>query len=562
MSTTEATSYAELSERDYFHIMLNLGSFEDFRPTARTLAEKYLAAAGERLKGARLEAELRPFRYTPEAFEARLDTIYQGLVEDVNRYEAKRSWTLRTREDVVDWLLQMAPFNQTDGSWLRNIAPVGPLDAVDALLFRIYIEELGNGDPRLNHPNVYTELLRSVGIELPGIRTRAYADNPALLDSAFTVPLFQLVVSEFSQDFRPELLGMTLYLEWSSVELRNMVRLHQHLGLDPHFYELHVGIDNAASGHGAMALRAVRLYLEGIRIAAGDEAMQAAWDRVWTGYVAFATTGTLAQDVAARRRQPTGPAQRVAAMIRDKGPKARLNHGRKQLDGRPINDLFAVPEELMGALAASGLIVAGAPERSPFFGLLTPEGPMFGIFDAAEQDVWREWVRAMAAQPAPDVAAAAPPAGDPGEDMLRLVEALRERQRGTAAHQATRLSESDPADPEATVDEPVSWWFDQPPRALLRALRAPANGWVTPADPAASRLITELVRGDNAMARAFAGPAGNGRTWADVATAWIAAGCPLPGDELVAVRPLTLLSPADRLDAHPTGAIHGTGSVH
>ncbi|CAN5772244.1 hypothetical protein BH18ACT7_BH18ACT7_13640 [soil metagenome] len=38
MSTTEATSYAELSERDYFHIMLNLGSFEDFRPTARTLA--------------------------------------------------------------------------------------------------------------------------------------------------------------------------------------------------------------------------------------------------------------------------------------------------------------------------------------------------------------------------------------------------------------------------------------------------------------------------------------------------------------------------------------------
>lgn len=564
---TTAADYAGLRDRDYLHIMLNLDSFEGFQPTARGLAEKFLAAARQRLAGTSLEAELRAFEYSPQAFEARLDTIYQGLVDDVARYEAKRSWTLRTREDVVEWLQQMAPFNQTDGAWLRKIAPVGPLDDVDALLFRIYIEELGNGDPRLNHPNVYTELLRSVDIELPGIRTRAYADNPALLDSAFTVPLFQLVVSEFSQDFRPELLGMTLYLEWSSVELRNMVRLHQHLGLDPHFYELHIGIDNAASGHGAMALRAVRLYLEGVRVAAGDEAMQAAWERVWTGYVAFATTGTLAQDVAARRRRPDGPAHRVADLIRDKAPKARLNHGSKQLGGRPINELFAEPAELLSALAESGLIVAGAPERSPFFGLLTSAGPMFGIFDAAEQDVWREWVRALAVvptshppppdDPPPD---ATPP--DPAAAMMALVEALRERQRGTAAHTGTKLTESDPADAEATVEQSVSWWFEQPPRALLRALRAPANGWIEPGDPDASRLITELVRGANAMARAFAGPAGDGRTWADVATAWITAGCPLPGDELAAVRPLSLLSPEERVEDHPTGEIHGTGSVH
>ncbi|MBA3524810.1 MAG: hypothetical protein H0T85_09720 [Geodermatophilaceae bacterium] len=43
---------------------------------------------------------------------------------------------------------------------------------------------------------------------------------------------------------------------------------------------------------------------------------------------------------------------------------------------------------------------------------------------------------------------------------------------------------------------------------------------------------------------------------------WIAAGCPLPGDALSAVRPLTLLSPVERVDAHPTGQIHGTGSMH
>ena len=52
----------------------------------------------------------------------------------------------------------------------------------------------------------------------------------------------------------------------------------------------------------------------------------------------------------------------------------------------------------------------------------------------------------------------------------------------------------------------------------------------------------------------------SGATRADVITAWIDAGCPIP-DEVTA-RPITLLSPPDRVDAHPTGAIHGSGSVH
>lgn len=471
--STEVTPYAGLAERDYFHIMLNLDSFESFRPTARALAEGYLAAARQRLAGDRLEPELRAFPYTPQALEARMDLIYQGLVDDVARYEAKRSWTLRTREDVVEWLLQMAPFNQTDGAWLRNIAPVGPLDDVGALLFGIYIEELGKGDAWLNHANVYTELLRSVDVVLPEIRSRAYADNPELVDSAFTVPLFQLVVSEFSQDFRPELLGMTLYLEWSSVELRNMVRLHEYLGLDPHFYELHVAIDNAASGHGAQALRAVRLYLERIRTTAGDEALQEYWERVWVGYVAFATTGTLGQDVAARRQRLAGPAQKVAALVRERAPKARLNHGRKELGGRLINDLFAEPEELMAALVASRLVVAGDPEASPFFDLLTSDGPMFMIFTEPEIQLWREWVRSLAAVPAAPATAAASLA----EEMARLVDALRPRQVGTPAHAGTKLAGPDPADPEASVEQPVARWFEQPALALLRALRTPANGW-------------------------------------------------------------------------------------
>src|SRR5262245_31392392 len=117
---TEQKKYAGLRDRDYFHIMLNLDSYQDFLPTAWSLANHYLDTAREKQVDPLLEAELRSFRYTKADFEARLDQIYQGLVDDVNRYEAQHSWTLRTRDDVVEWIRQMAPFNQTDGAWLRK----------------------------------------------------------------------------------------------------------------------------------------------------------------------------------------------------------------------------------------------------------------------------------------------------------------------------------------------------------------------------------------------------------------------------------------------------------
>jgi len=569
-AAAEHGPYHGLRDRDYFHIMLNLDSFEDFRPTAKLLAERFLERASRRQDDPGLEPELRAFPYSRQAFETRLDEVYQGLVEDVNRYEAARSWTMRTREDVIEWIRQMAPFNQTDGAWLRTIAPVGPVDEVRALLFAIYVDELGGGNPALHHANIYTELMDSVGIVLPDLRSRAYADNPDLLDSAFTLPLFQLVVSEFPQDFYPEIIGMTQYLEWSSVELRNMVLLNKHFGLDPHFYEMHVAIDNAASGHGDMAKRAVELYLEQVRVDVGEDAMQAEWARIWNGYVAFATTGTLAQDMAARRRQPSNPAEKVAAIIRDRAPKARLNHGSKRLGGKLVNDLFADPAELMAALVGGGLIVAGDPAASPFFDLVTPKGPMYKIFSDAELETWREWTRSLASPrerrlvPEHQLPLTTyPQAGGVAERMRLLIDTMRARQQGAAAHATEKLTGPDPANPGETVAQPVSWWFEQPAHDLMRALATAGNGWVTPGDAEASPFVTDLLRGHNAMSRALRGKATDAGdiSWADVAVEWITAGCPLP-QEQPAVRPLTLLTPPERVAAHPTGQLHGSGSVH
>jgi hypothetical protein len=552
-------SYAGLPDRDYFHIMLNLDSYEDFLPTARTLAEAFLDAARTKLKDGTLEPELRAFPYTVEAFTTRLDEIYQGLADDVRRYEAQRGWTRRTRADVLEWMLQMAPFNQTDGAWLRTIAPVGPMNEVEALLFSIYSDEIGAGDPERNHANMYTELLHSVDIDLPDIRSRDYAEHPDIVDAAYTLPLFQLVVSQFPQDYFPELLGMTQYLEWSSVELRSQVLLNRHFGLDARFYEMHVAIDNATAGHGAMAKRAVQRYLEQARVDLGDEAMQAQWARVWTGYVAFATTGNLGQEVADKLKRRISPDERVVAMIRDRAPKARLNHGTRRLGGGLLNDLFADPAALMSALVSSGRIVPGDPDRSSFFELVSADGPMYRVFTDAEIAVWRDWSRSLAAPAAAPEPVPVPT--DPGARMVALIDTMRPIQDGADAHRAERLKGPDPKDPTRTVTRAVAWWFRQPTRALMAALALEENGWVIPGSAQDSRFVTDLVTGRNAMGRALSAPfdAGGG-TRADVITAWIDAGCPIP--EEVAARPITLLSPPDRVDTHPTGAIHGSGSVH
>lgn len=557
MKTTNR--YVGLTDRDYFHIMLNLDSFDGFLPTARSLAEGYLKAARRLQKDPGLEAELRPFVYTKQAFEIRLDQIYQGLADDVARYDAKQSWLLRTKDDVLDWILQMAPFNQTDGAWLRMIAEVGPMDDVQSLLFTIYSDELGGGNPELNHANVYTRLLRSAGFELPNIRSRAYVDNADLVDAAFTLPLFQLVVSQFSQDYFPELLGMTLYLEWSSIELKNMVLLNRYFGLDAQFYELHVAIDNASTGHGAMAQRAIELHLERVRIDSGDEAAQEQWARIWDGYVAFATTGELAKEVSERRGQRSALADRVAAMIADRAPKARLNHGTKRLGGILLNDLFADPPQLMTALVDGGVITPGDPENSVFFELTAPSGPMFRVFSESELNTWREWIRSLGdSNSAPRRPKPLP--RSIAHQMADFVDTMRTRQRGAAAHKSAKLVGDDPENPGDLRSEPVSWWFKQPTSALMAALAHPQNDWVVPGDAASSRLITDIARGTNAMARALATETADGTTGVSVIEQWINARCPLP--DAPTVRPITLLSPPERVAAHPSGQIYGAGSVH
>jgi len=293
------------------------------------------------------------------------------------------------------------------------------MDKVHELMFSVWQDEVGNGKAEHNHCNLYTSFLNSLGIYLPNVFTLDYAYNPDFLDSAFTVPLFELCLGQFPQRFFPELLGMTLQLEWEVLGLNPTIKLLQYFKMDYHFYELHVGIDNAASGHGAMAKEAVMLYLDQVLNSLGEEAMQATWKRIWNGYVAFGNLGTLGADMTKIITNPPSLKDQMIALVVKKAPYGQRNHMDKTLEGQKINELFGNPAHFLEVLISSKMVTPGDPDNSRIFQKMSFDGPMYEVFTEEEQVLWRHWIRSLTEKPPPvTLLAARPPARVWGKGWL------------------------------------------------------------------------------------------------------------------------------------------------
>ncbi|HJZ74250.1 MAG TPA: LodA/GoxA family CTQ-dependent oxidase [Vicinamibacterales bacterium] len=535
--------YAGTSLRDAFYYLMNIGAHSDFLPHARKMVEEFLAQARLNQKDPEVASQQgtgwSPFPYTPEAFDARMEMIYSQYVTQNAQAAGGASGYLEgvTREQAAYRLLQMAPFNQLDGAWIRGAAPPGTVDEVRNLLFSVYMDELGDAIVSRNHANIYTDTLRSLNIYLPEINSRDYAYDPRFLDSAFVEPVFLLAISTFTEEYLPEIIGMTLYLEWSSVVLKSTVAELESFGIDPAYYRLHVGIDNASVGHGALAKKAVALYLDNIQRQGGDEAMQQMWSRIWDGYVAFGTLGTLGQDVADHFAQQPSLSDQMQTMIESKAQYARQNHGTKMLGPNFLNDWFDDPAGLLDALVDGGFIVPGKPDESPIFDLMSFTGPMFHVFTDDEQHLWHDYIASLV----PDKPL---PKFDLEKAMRYVVNVLRQRQSGTTGHQPLLIGVDPTTGHEVT--KPIAWWFghafgteEDNNEALLGALRNPVNGWIVPGDASTSPLITQLLAGNGDMAQAFRdfvpeevasnAPTPGPYTFKQVLAMWTDAGCPIQG---------------------------------
>jgi len=600
-------------EREAFYRLLNIENFPEFLPIAKQMAHGYINEAKKIAedpppKFGKFGKFLKYFEFTQDAFDKRLEEMYTFIEEEGKKYVPANDHIYNSREDVIERIRQWAPFNQTDGAWLRNAVKTGPTDEITSLLSEIYQDELGNGKVELNHSTLYTTMLASCGIHLPKVFQKSYALDSKFLDSAFSAPTFALSISQFSDLFFPEILGITLLIEWTVLESVPIIKLFKYYGVDPHFYDMHVAIDNASTGHGAKAKRAIELYLDYVRQIGGEDEAQKDWKRIWTGFVAFWSVGTLASDfkrkIMLKRIGVPTLYDRMVEMIAFKAPYAGRNHNDRKFANKPINEWFYHPKKFLNALIESSYIVKGDPEKSPILTHITSwSGPMYKIFTEDELNLWHDWIRSLGHELSVSYF-------DIFTEMKRLIETLKNNQYDQPGHSHV-LTGPDPNDDKKTITQDISWWLGQnDPTCIMKALYCEENAkpMVIKGKPADSPFITRLMSPANKMGSKFAeiaisrGPIkspieedliddlipyivksaefvefwipSESWTWKDIAYKWIEDGCPLA--EQPTIIPLIekkhetlkneIPSNVQLLYKHDSGKIehhrHGPGCTH
>lgn len=206
------------------------------------------------------------------------------------------------RAYAVEWLRQAAVVKYVDGGWATGV-----LEAVQArteagsegarreaakIAWQVVSEEFGDGDLQKNHVWLYRSLMRSLGVggfdssghALTGA-DRGFDGFPSThgIQRCWTAAIAQQLIGLFSAEFFPESLGFNMAYETLPYHLLVTSWELRELGIDDHYFGLHITIDNADTGHAALAMLAVERYLAGVEAVQGVEERDKAWRRVQAG---------------------------------------------------------------------------------------------------------------------------------------------------------------------------------------------------------------------------------------------------------------------------------------
>ena len=283
----DLATYAKCKKRELYYYFVNADIYPDIRPTAERVANAYFSSAKAAMKKSKLPELQQFFEYSHDEFDKRVIAIYESETE---AYRPLVGHSTVPREIMVWFVQQYAAFTMADGAWVQNIAKAGSSHTeLSAGLFQIYSDEVGNANTVMNHPNVYRKMLEGEGIHMPPTASKAFAMQPELLDFAFDLPLLTLSISMFPKKMLPEIIGVNLGIELSGLGKDYMTIIDElrFWKIDPYFFTLHLTIDNIASGHTAVAMRSVHLYLDQILNSSGYEQMQQDWERIWIAYLAY-----------------------------------------------------------------------------------------------------------------------------------------------------------------------------------------------------------------------------------------------------------------------------------
>lgn len=279
-------NYDKATIRELYYYLINLELFPSIRPFAKKFVTNWLHRAAV---GMNSDTRAIPFaHYQHQAFK---NWFYQKHQEQVNTYVESigKNMPSQTREQIIHDSIQICPMILIDGAWLQKWGlPHNSRSAIGRRLFRIYSDEIGNGDIELNHPNIYRTLMTQMGIDLPELNSVNFYQWSRFEDVAFQVPVFWLCISLYLKQFLPETLGLNLAMEISGVSgtYRIGSDVLKHYGYSPLFIDLHNTIDNFSTGHSALAQEAIQIYMDEIMTANNNDQniVTEHWNRIWTGY--------------------------------------------------------------------------------------------------------------------------------------------------------------------------------------------------------------------------------------------------------------------------------------
>lgn len=267
--------------REAYHLLLSRGDTAALRRYATGYVHGWLARSRV---GWDTAGHLPPPHWDPRGLRPWLQEQHDRHGRE---FEQGADAPLPSKEALVDATVQLAPLTLIDGSWLQGFTDYGHASSdVGHLLFSTYWDELGNGDLGLNHPLIYREVLREMGVELPPTASREFAQWPGFREESFELPVYWLCIGRLPRTFLPEVLGLNVAMELSGVGggyRRARIGLEKY-GFSTRFVDIHNTIDNVATGHSAWAADAVDAYMATVPSVLGPGCEPGIWERVRTGY--------------------------------------------------------------------------------------------------------------------------------------------------------------------------------------------------------------------------------------------------------------------------------------
>ena len=276
------------------------------------------------------------------------------------------------------FLQHVAPTKLVDGAWLYSAVSHAD-DWRYRDLIRTYLEELGDGEPALNHVVLYRKLLAD----------HDCAPTEMLAQEYYVQGAIQLALGHLGDEYLPELLGYNLGYEQLPLHLLITAFELNELGIDPYYFTLHVTIDNASTGH---AHKAVKTVLD---LIPADESRPEFIARMRIGYLLNELGKGTKAVIAAFDLE-----HEVVAMLERKRSFGQHMHSDYcRLDGKTVNEWLAKPGQcraFLAALESQGWIKRNQdPVNSRFWQMIDgPGAVMFGVFSGYEMQLLRDWISA------------------------------------------------------------------------------------------------------------------------------------------------------------------------